>query len=115
KRSALPNLQVRLPALVIGGGLTAIDTATELFAYYPVQVEKTLDRYEELVAENGESATLAAFNPYEREILSEFVRHGAAVRAEGARALALGGKANFGPLGRSWGGGSDGYRKHAVG
>jgi NADPH-dependent glutamate synthase beta subunit-like oxidoreductase len=30
-----------LPAVVIGGGLTAIDTATELLAYYPVQVEKT--------------------------------------------------------------------------
>ncbi len=42
KRSALPNLQARLPAVVIGGGLTAIDTATELMAYYPLQVEKTL-------------------------------------------------------------------------
>ncbi len=41
KRDALPNLQARLPAIVIGGGLTAIDTATELMAYYPVQVEKT--------------------------------------------------------------------------
>ncbi len=29
-----------LPAIVIGGGLTAIDTATELLAYYLVQVEK---------------------------------------------------------------------------
>jgi hypothetical protein len=28
--------QVRLPAGVIGGGLTAIDTATELMAYYPI-------------------------------------------------------------------------------
>src|SRR4029079_2516844 len=28
KREALPNLQVQLPAIVIGGGLTAIDTAT---------------------------------------------------------------------------------------
>ena len=46
KRNALPNLQVQLPAIVIGGGLTAIDTATEFFAYYPVQVEKMLDRYE---------------------------------------------------------------------
>src|SRR6185295_163643 len=64
KRSALPNLQVRLPALVIGGGLTAIDTATELFAYYPVQVEKTLERYETLAEEMGKDAVLAAFNPY---------------------------------------------------
>src|SRR5439155_1006097 len=30
KRDALPNLQARVPAVVIGGGLTAIDTATEL-------------------------------------------------------------------------------------
>src|SRR6185295_5938185 len=69
KRTALPNLQVRLPAIVIGGGLTAIDTATELFAYYPVQVEKTLERYEKLVEETGKDAVLAIFNPYEREIL----------------------------------------------
>ncbi|MDD5034137.1 MAG: pyridine nucleotide-disulfide oxidoreductase, partial [Methylococcaceae bacterium] len=34
KQSSLANLQVRLPAGVIGGGLTAIDTATELLAYY---------------------------------------------------------------------------------
>ena len=32
--------------VVIGGGLTAIDTATESLAYYPVQVEKFLARYE---------------------------------------------------------------------
>ena len=49
KRDALPNLQARLPAVVIGGGLTAIDTATELMAYYPLQVEKTLQQYEALV------------------------------------------------------------------
>src|SRR5213075_3008226 len=66
KRTALPNLQVRLPALVIGGGLTVIDTATELFAYYPVQVEKTLERYEKLVEEAGEERVMATFNPYEK-------------------------------------------------
>ena len=45
---SLANLQVRLPAVVIGGGLTAIDTATELSAYYLVQCEKTLERFETL-------------------------------------------------------------------
>jgi NAD(P)H-flavin reductase/NADPH-dependent glutamate synthase beta subunit-like oxidoreductase len=114
KRSALPNLQMRLPALVIGGGLTAIDTATELFAYYPVEVEKTLDRYETLVAERGESDVLACFNPYEREVLKEFLEHGAAVRAERARAAAAGEKPNFVPLVRSWGGVSIAYRKKLV-
>ena len=114
KRTALPNLQVRLPALVIGGGLTAIDTATELFAYYPVQVEKTLERYEALVDEIGEHATLAVFNAYEREILMEFVAHGAAVRAERARASKAEESPNFLPLVRSWGGVSIVYRKRLV-
>ena len=41
KRDSITNLQVRLPVVVIGGGLTAID-ATESLAYYPVQVEKFL-------------------------------------------------------------------------
>src|SRR5690606_23844909 len=68
KREALPNLQVRLPALVIGGGLTAIDTATELFAYYPVQVEKVLERYERLTASAGEAAVRRPFAPVELEI-----------------------------------------------
>jgi NADPH-dependent glutamate synthase beta subunit-like oxidoreductase/NAD(P)H-flavin reductase len=114
KRAALPNLQVRLPALVIGGGLTAIDTATELFAYYPVQVEKTLERYEKLVEEFGEQPVLAPFNPYEREVLKEFVEHGKAVRAERARAQAANEKPNFVPLVRSWGGVSIVYRKRLV-
>ena len=54
KRESLANLQVRLPAVVIGGGLTAIDTGTELLAYYPLQVEKVLERYEKLAARLGE-------------------------------------------------------------
>src|SRR6185312_9785549 len=44
KTDSIANMQVRLPVVVIGGGLTAIDTATEALAYYPVQVEKFLTR-----------------------------------------------------------------------
>ena len=105
---------MRLPALVIGGGLTAIDTATELFAYYPIQVEKTLDRYERLVAEIGEEALMAVYNQEERGILTEFLEHGRAVRAERARAAAAGENPNFVPLIRSWGGVSIVYRKRLV-
>src|SRR5262245_48797888 len=43
KRDSLANVQVDLPAIVVGGGLTAIDTATETLAYYVVQVEKALE------------------------------------------------------------------------
>ena len=55
KSESLANLQVRMPIVVIGGGLTAIDTATESLAYYVVQVEKFLRRYEALVGEHGEA------------------------------------------------------------
>jgi hypothetical protein len=51
KRESIANLQIRLPIVVIGGGLTAIDTATESLAYYAVQVEKFLQRYEALEAQ----------------------------------------------------------------
>ena len=114
KRNALPNLQVRLPAIVIGGGLTAIDTATELAAYYPLQVEKTLERYDILVKQKGKDAVLASFAPQEREILEEFLKHGAAVRAERARASAAGEKPDFVKLVREWGGVSIAYRKRMV-
>jgi NADPH-dependent glutamate synthase beta subunit-like oxidoreductase/NAD(P)H-flavin reductase len=114
KRTALPNLQVRLPSVVIGGGLTAIDTATELAAYYPVQVEKTLDRFEILAKEKGTDAVLASFNKVEREILDEFLAHGAAVREERARAAAAGMKPDFVKLVRGWGGVSLAYRKRMV-
>ena len=114
KRSALPNLQVRLPAVVIGGGLTAIDTATELAAYYPVQVEKTLERYESLVKKSGKDAVLAPFTPLEREILEEFLKHGAEVRAERVRAAAKAEKPDFVKLVRAWGGVSLAYRKRMV-
>ena len=86
KRGALPNLQVRLPAVVIGGGLTGIDTATELFAYYPVQVEKMLDRYEALCADADEAAVRSGYDAEELQVLDEFLEHGRAVRAERLRA-----------------------------
>ena len=111
KRHALPNLQARLPAIVIGGGLTGIDTATELFAYYPIQVEKTLERYEALSAEIGEAELRAGCDAEEQEILDEFLVHGRAVRAERARAAAAGEAPNFVPLVRGWGGVTLAYRK----
>ena len=82
KTDSLANLQVRLPVVVIGGGLTAIDTATEALAYYPLQVEKFLARYETLVEERGEAALRAGWSAQEAEAASEFLDHGRAIRAE---------------------------------
>ncbi|MBC7909151.1 MAG: FAD-dependent oxidoreductase, partial [Pyrinomonadaceae bacterium] len=111
KRDALANLQVRLPAIVIGGGLTAIDTATELFAYYPVQVEKMLERHEQLVAEFGEEEIWKRFDAEERGAYEEFLAHGQAIRAERTRARAAGEAPDFISLVREWGGVSIIYRK----
>ena len=111
KKDTLSNLQVRLPAVVIGGGLTGIDTATEIFAYYPVQVEKMLGKYEQVVEQFGEEKVLAAYDAEELAIFNEFIEHGRAVRAERARAAAAGEEPNFVPLVQDWGGVSLVYRK----
>jgi NADPH-dependent glutamate synthase beta subunit-like oxidoreductase/NAD(P)H-flavin reductase len=111
KASSLANLQVRLPAGVIGGGLTAIDTATELMAYYPVQVEKMLGRYETLVSVYGEESVRKRYDQEEAVILDEFLGHGRAIRAERERAAAAGEAPNFQPLVEGWGGVTLFYRK----
>lgn len=46
KFNSFTGLDVHLPLVVIGGGLTAIDTATEALAYYQRQVEMFLSRME---------------------------------------------------------------------
>jgi NADPH-dependent glutamate synthase beta subunit-like oxidoreductase/NAD(P)H-flavin reductase len=114
KRNALPNLQARLPAIVIGGGLTAIDTATELMAYYPLQVEKMLRQYETLAAGIGEARVRASYDPEELALLEEYLAHGRAVRAERARAEQAGDAPDFVSLVRGWGGVTLAYRKRMV-
>jgi NADPH-dependent glutamate synthase beta subunit-like oxidoreductase/NAD(P)H-flavin reductase len=114
KRGALPNLQARLPAVVIGGGLTAIDTATELMAYYPVQVEKNITQYETLSASLGEARVRACCDPEELELLDEYLAHGRAVREERLRAEKAGEPPDFVGLVRGWGGVTIAYRKRMV-
>jgi NADPH-dependent glutamate synthase beta subunit-like oxidoreductase/NAD(P)H-flavin reductase len=111
KRDSLANIQVRLPAVVIGGGLTGIDTTTEVAAYYPVQVEKFLERWEALAAAGDEKALGAIYDAEEEEIAREFVEHGRAVRDERARAAAAGETPDFAPLVEAWGGVSLVYRR----
>src|SRR4030095_10564668 len=72
---SVANMPPRLPVVVVGGGLTAIDTATEALAYYPVQVEKFLSRYDALVAEKGRDAVETAWTAEERPIAEEFLAH----------------------------------------
>lgn len=77
QENASVNLQLRLPILIIGGGLTAVDTATEALAYYEFQVEKFLTHTEA----GGE---LLERDP---ELVREFLAHGHALRQKDRRFL----------------------------
>jgi NADPH-dependent glutamate synthase beta subunit-like oxidoreductase/NAD(P)H-flavin reductase len=114
KRDSIANMQVRLPVVVIGGGLTAIDTATESLAYYVVQVEKILHRFDALAAKIGEDAIRGAWDPEEREIAEEFLSHARAIRAERERAQAEGRPPQIIELLQHWGGVTIAYRRRLI-
>jgi NADPH-dependent glutamate synthase beta subunit-like oxidoreductase/NAD(P)H-flavin reductase len=114
KTDSIANMQVRLPVVVIGGGLTAIDTATEALAYYPLQVEKFLGRYERLAREHGEAAARIAWTEEERSIADEFLAHGQAIRAERSVAARENRPASITELLKTWGGVTIAYRKRLI-
>jgi NADPH-dependent glutamate synthase beta subunit-like oxidoreductase/NAD(P)H-flavin reductase len=114
KTDSIANLQVRLPVVVIGGGLTAIDTATESLAYYPVQVEKFLARYETLVAERGVAAVRQGWSAAETETAEEFIAHAKAIRAEREAAAAAKRLPRIADLVNSWGGVTIAYRRRLI-
>jgi NADPH-dependent glutamate synthase beta subunit-like oxidoreductase/NAD(P)H-flavin reductase len=114
KAESIANLLVQLPVVVIGGGLTAIDTATESLAYYPIQVEKFLRRYETLSAERGEAAVRAGWNAAEQRAGDEFLAHARAIRAERAAATAEGRDPRIQQLIDGWGGVTIAYRRRLT-
>ncbi|MSO90371.1 MAG: pyridine nucleotide-disulfide oxidoreductase [Acetobacteraceae bacterium] len=114
KFSSVANLQIRLPVVVIGGGLTAIDTATESLAYYVRQVEKFLARYRVLVSERGEASVRASWNAEESAIADEFLAHAAAIGAERAAAAGEGRAPALTRLLEGWGGATIAYRRRLL-
>ncbi len=111
RADSLSSLQVRLPAIIIGGGLTGVDTATEVQAYYICQAEKTLLRYEELIKIYSEETVLNKLDIASRDILQELLSHGKQIRAERQRAQAVKERPNFISLLRAWGGVTIVYRR----
>ena len=114
KESSVANLQVRMPIVVIGGGLTAVDTATESMAYYVVQVEKFLHRYEALAAEVGEREVRASWSGEDRAAADEFIAHARAIRAERTAAAREGREPRFIDLLNQWGGVTLAYRRRLI-
>lgn len=111
KNSSLANLQVRLPAIVIGGGLTGIDTATEAKAYYITQVEKTHQRYHILKSHCGEADLRAQFDANSLQILDEFLSHAEKIIHERSMAAKENRTPHLTKLIREWGGVTIAYRK----
>jgi NADPH-dependent glutamate synthase beta subunit-like oxidoreductase/NAD(P)H-flavin reductase len=114
KLESLANLQIRMPIVVIGGGLTAIDTATESLAYYVVQVEKFLQRYEALESEIGTQAVESGWTQEEHEVAQEFLSHARAIREERAAAAREGRAPRLIELLNSWGGVTIAYRRRLI-
>jgi len=106
KADSMANMQLRLPVVVIGGGLTAIDTATESLAYYVVQVGKFLEHYEALAAQVGENEIRQNWDDQEREIAEEYLAH--------ARTLRTTPREKHITLLRHWGGVTIAYRRRLV-
>src|SRR3954467_2654001 len=99
KRESIANPQIRLPIVVIGGGLTAVDTATESLAYYAVQVEKFLSRHETLGRD-------PAWNAEERAIAEEFMSHARQLRSATPQERLK--------LLKAWGGATIAYRRRMI-
>jgi NADPH-dependent glutamate synthase beta subunit-like oxidoreductase/NAD(P)H-flavin reductase len=114
KLASVANLQLRLPVVVVGGGLTAIDTATESLAYYVRQVEKFALRYRILVRERGEAAVRFAWSDEERSIADEFLEHAEAISSERNAASKTASKPKVTQLLDSWGGVTIAYRRNLI-
>jgi NADPH-dependent glutamate synthase beta subunit-like oxidoreductase/NAD(P)H-flavin reductase len=111
RKETIANLEMRLPVVVIGGGLTAVDTATEALAYYPIQVEKFLLRYDALVKIHGEEKVKARWNTEELAQAAEFIAHAKILRAEKSAALRENRQPDFISHLQNWGGATVAYRK----
>ncbi len=111
KTASIANLQLRLPVVVIGGGLTAVDTATESLAYYVRQVEKFAARYRTLVVERGETAVRARWTEEEALVAEDFLAHAATIRAERDAARQQGRDPALAKLLDAWGGATVVYRR----
>ncbi len=114
KADSIANMQLRLPVVIIGGGLTAIDAATESLAYYVVQVEKFLLRYERLSEDIGEDAIRDRWDDLDREIAEEFLAHARAIREERETARRERRDARIAELLREWGGANIAYRRRLI-
>lgn len=74
QKSSLFNIQIRMPIVIVGAGLTAIDVATEVLSYYIVQVEKFSVFYNDVI-KNIDCNFYRNLNVEDKQIADEFLEH----------------------------------------
>ncbi len=74
QKNLFTNLQIRTPIIVVGGGLTAVDSATEAQAYYKIQIEKFAEKFQKFVDLKIDEEFLKNLNQEERVIAEEFIK-----------------------------------------
>ncbi len=75
KQDIFSNLQIRMPAIVLGGGLTAVDSACEIMSYYQRQVKKFAIKTKEIIAKIGEKSFWDSLSLEQSQIAREFLQH----------------------------------------
>jgi NADPH-dependent glutamate synthase beta subunit-like oxidoreductase len=110
RMDSMANLQVSLPAIVIGGGLTAIDTATETLAYYPIQVEKFYLHAKTMLQEIPDYFDVT-YDDEEKLTAQTFFEHGKIIHEVRNEAKRNNQAPDFLPYLKEWGGVTLIYRK----
>ena len=105
------SLALNLPCVVIGAGLTAVDTATEAQAYYLYLVQLVYHRLSKLISLRGESVVKSYFSEQEYDRLNRWFSHGQLVVQEKRAAARDGRSVCFRALLEAWGGVSMVYRR----
>ena len=105
------DMEIRLPAVVVGSGLTAIDTATELQAYYIRQIERLRMQYHFLEKNDKLENLFKTLTPNQQAALQTMLMHAdqaAQVKLEAKKSQK---KPYYGELIQSWGGVTVVYRR----
>lgn len=100
----LVSTALDLPLVVIGGGLTAVDAATEAHAFYIRQVERVLARYETLTTSDPQGAWKHSLKAPDHLRLQRWLAHGRAIQKERQQAYTEGRAFSGQALIQSWGG-----------
>ena len=106
----LASLSMHMPCVVIGGGLTAVDAATEAQAFYLQFIKMIYLRIDALLTHKIKQDFWQAFSEEERGQLEIWYEHGKAMLAYRKKALASGQTIDYSDLLQSWGGVSILYR-----